>query len=41
MKSLFSKSISDLCANDDLTPEIIRQHINDIFLSKIFYLFIY
>jgi hypothetical protein len=36
MKSLFSKSISDACAIDDLTPETVRNHINNIFLSKIF-----
>jgi DNA-directed RNA polymerase specialized sigma54-like protein len=40
MKSLFSKSISDACAIDDLTPETIRNHINNIFLSKIFNFYI-
>lgn len=34
MKSLFSKSISDACAEDDLTPETVQNHINRIFLSK-------
>jgi hypothetical protein len=34
MKSLFSKSISDVCAIDDLTPETVRTHIDRIFLSK-------
>ncbi|CAF4231042.1 unnamed protein product, partial [Rotaria magnacalcarata] len=34
MKSLFSKSISDACSNDDLTPDTIRDHINHIFLNR-------
>jgi hypothetical protein len=38
MKSLFSKSISDVCAIDDLTPDTIQNHINNIYLSKLFYL---
>jgi hypothetical protein len=28
--------MSDACTIDDLTPETIRNHINTIFLSKIF-----
>ena len=34
MKSLFSKSISDACAIDELTPETVRSHINTLFLSQ-------
>lgn len=34
MKSLFSKSMSDACANDDLTPETVQSHINQIYLSN-------
>ncbi|UJR33985.1 hypothetical protein I4U23_021400 [Adineta vaga] len=34
MKSLFSKSISDVCALDDLTPDIIRTHINNVYLNR-------
>ncbi|CAF0726271.1 unnamed protein product [Rotaria sordida] len=34
MKSLFSKSISDACIIDDLTPETVRNHINNIFLNR-------
>lgn len=37
MKSLFSKSISDVCAADDLTPEFLREQLHQIFLSKIFH----
>jgi len=35
MKSLFSKSISDAFVTDDLIPETVRNHINNIFLSKL------
>ncbi len=34
LKSLFSKSISDAFAIDDLTPETIRNHLNNIFLNR-------
>ena len=34
MKSLFSKTISDTLATNDLTPEIVRNHLNNNFLSK-------
>ncbi|CAF1084893.1 unnamed protein product [Adineta ricciae] len=34
MKSLFSKSISDACSVDELTPDMIQTSINNLYLNR-------